>query len=90
MPIYGFRCPACGMEFEVSRPMKDAGNPASCPLDGESAARIFTPPMKIGQRGVDEPAAPPAASQPAQRQWSHFGHSHGFGAGSHSHGPRGL
>jgi putative FmdB family regulatory protein len=44
MPIYGFRCPACNMEFEVSRPMKDAGNPVNCPLDGETATRLFTPP----------------------------------------------
>lgn len=89
MPIYGFRRPACGMELEVSRPMKDAGNSVSCPLDGDTAARIFTPPLKLGRRGEAEAPVPVAPQQP-QRQWSHFGHSHSFGAASHSHGPRGL
>lgn len=83
--MYGFRCPRCGMEFEVSRKMSAASNPATCPLDGEVSDRIFTAPATIlGGRKADVPPPAPAA-QPAS-QWSHFGHSHGYGAAGHSHG----
>ncbi len=88
MPMYGFRCPACQLEFEVSRPMKDAGNPASCPMDGRQSDRIFTAPVTIGgRRSAPEEAAAPAAP-PRPGGISHYGHSHGFGGGGHSHGPR--
>jgi len=46
------------MEFEVSRPKPDAGNPVIGPLDGETATRLYTPRLKIGQRGVNEPPVP--------------------------------
>ncbi len=87
MPMYGFSCTHCGLEFEVSRPMKDAGLPAVCPLDGEAGSRVFTAPARLGARGGDNTPPPAAApAQPAQSQWSHFGHSHGFGSRGHSHG----
>jgi len=85
MPLYPFRCPECGLEFEVSRKMSAASEPASCPMDGAAGARIFTAPMTLRNSGVDAPPAPPAAPKPAN-PWSHFGHSHGFGAAGHGHG----
>ena len=88
MPLYAFRCPHCELEFEVSRKMSEASNPANCPLDGSAGERIFTAPTRLNNRGVDAPPEPkPAAPQPANN-WSHFGHSHGGGVGGHSHGPR--
>jgi putative FmdB family regulatory protein len=41
---YPFRCTRCGLEFEVSRPIREAGEAASCPADGAAAQRIFTVP----------------------------------------------
>lgn len=85
MPLYPFRCPHCGLEWEVSRKMSAASEPANCPLDGTAGSRIFTAPVTLANRGVDAPPAPPAEPKPAS-QWNHFGHSHGFGVGGHSHG----
>jgi putative FmdB family regulatory protein len=31
MAIYEYLCPNCKNEFELTRPMKDAGKPAKCP-----------------------------------------------------------
>ncbi len=86
MPLYGFRCPKCEMEFEVSRKMSDASNPANCPLDGAASDRIFTAPVKIGQRGGEAPPPPAKPQAPAGGGFAHFGHSHGYGASSHAHG----
>lgn len=85
MPMYGFRCPQCGSEFEVSRPMRDAGKPTTCPMDGAVSSRIFTATATIG--GAKQESATPAAPQPqAPAGYSHFGHSHGAGVGGHAHG----
>jgi putative FmdB family regulatory protein len=43
MPVYAFRCAACG-PFDVVRPMVEAGAPARCPSCGGSARRVFSPP----------------------------------------------
>ena len=79
MPRYPFRCTTCGAEFEVSRPMRDAGTEASCPVDGASAERIFEAPRMNLNR--PEPTTP----SPPSRGYSHHGHSHGPGTGHHSH-----
>ena len=81
MPRYAFRCTGCGQEFEVSRQMRDAGQEAACPVDGERAERIFTVPQMAFHR---PPAAGPVPAAPAPG-YSHFGHSHGPGTGTHSH-----
>jgi putative FmdB family regulatory protein len=88
MPLYPYRCDQCGLEWEVSRPMSKASDPANCPMDGAAGVRIFTAPVRLTSRGQDAPPAPPApAQQPATGGWSHFGHSHGTGVGGQSHGP---
>jgi putative FmdB family regulatory protein len=43
MPIYAFTCTDCG-DFDLTRPMADAGAPATCPACGTMARRVFTPP----------------------------------------------
>jgi putative FmdB family regulatory protein len=82
---YPFQCTACGLVFDVSRRMDEAGGPAMCPEDGARAARIFTVPQTIfGRR---EPAAKPRPGAPKPKGFSHHGHSHGPGTSHHSHGP---
>ena len=78
---YPFRCTVCTLEFEVSRPARDAAAPAACPVDGAEAVRVFTvPSMNFGR-----PPADPSAPSPPARGFSHHGHSHGPGTGAHSH-----
>ena len=86
MPLYDFRCPRCNLEFEVSRPMSRATEPAFCPVDSAECERIITMPATMirTRGGGDEPSVGPA-QPPQQRTWSHFGHSHGLGATSHGH-----
>jgi putative FmdB family regulatory protein len=86
MPLYPFRCPQCGLEFEVSRPMSKAGDPATCPLDGATGTRIFTAPARLTAGRGESAPAPTPPPRPAST-WSHFGHTHGAGVAAHSHGP---
>jgi len=67
VPRYAFCCRSCGLEFEVSRSMSDAGREATCPIDGRGADRIFTAPM-TSVRQAEGAAGPPAAR--AIRSWS--------------------
>ena len=76
---YPFRCTACGLEFEVSRPARESAADAACPTDGAAAERIFTVPSMNFNRPVSSTAAPPSSA------FSHHGHSHGPGTGHHSH-----
>ena len=39
MPIYEYRCPACGNEFESIRPVSRADDPIECKACGEPALR---------------------------------------------------
>ena len=84
MPVYGFRCPECGLAFDVSRPMRLAGDPATCPMDGAPSQRLWEGIATIG--GAKQEEATPAAPAPKPAGYSHFGHSHGAGVGGHAHG----
>ena len=79
---YPFRCTACGLDFVVSRPARDAATEAFCPADGARAERVFTVP----ETSLNRPAPPPPPrSAPPARGFSHSGHSHGPGTGHHTH-----
>ena len=69
MPRYGFRCRACGLEFEVARAMSDAGRAAACPVDGKGADRVFSAPMISIRLGQAAPAPPPSGAG-TRRTWS--------------------
>ena len=81
MALYDFRCTLCGLEFEVSRPMAQAGEPALCPVDGAESRRSFTMPMTFSKSSAQSPSARAAPA----RGWGHHGHRHGPGTGSHGH-----
>ena len=90
MPLYDFRGKNCGLEFEVSRPLARATDPAFCPMDGSESDRVFTMPGTfIRNNPGDQPIPKPPSAPQGGSGWSHFGHSHAPGAGGHSHGPSG-
>ena len=78
MPRYDFRCPTCGQVYEVSRPMSRAIDPLLCLVDKTACERVISAPMINGRADA---SAPPQGSS----GWSHAGHSHDAGAGSHGH-----
>ncbi len=80
MPYYDFKCPKCGIEFEVSRPFSRATEPVQCPQDNETAERVFTMPVSFVKGGS---SAPPVESPSAAIDYHGHGHSHG--PGSHTH-----
>ena len=80
MPLYDFRCPLCNLQFEVSRPRNNAGDPAFCPQDQTRAERIWAPVASFFGRDRSMPEIPPLP--PAHGPGDH-GHSHG--PGSHTH-----
>jgi putative FmdB family regulatory protein len=81
MPKYDFKCSVCGRQFEVSRPISQATDPAQCPDDGGAAERVFTMPMTF-VKGAEN--APPSETPSAGAADLGHGHSHG-----HTHGPGG-
>ena len=81
MALYDFRCTVCGLEFEVSRPMAQAADPAQCPVDGAESRRFFTMPMTFSKSDSRRRSPPPSGS----RGWGHHGHRHGPGTTSHAH-----
>ncbi len=88
MALYDFRCSQCGLEFEVSRPMAQAGDPAFCPVDGAESRRFFTMPMTFTRTGDGPPISSDRmrrSGQAGQPSWSHHGHRHGGGTGRHTH-----
>ncbi|HXJ80695.1 MAG TPA: FmdB family zinc ribbon protein [Candidatus Methylomirabilis sp.] len=82
MARYSFRCPECRLSFEISRPMSEASQAATCPADGATATRVFVAPDMVLKRSTG-PVAPAA---PRSSGFSHHGHSHGPGSRHHSHG----
>ncbi len=85
MPLYDYRCERCGLDFEVSRSIKDSGIPADCPVCFEPARRVFTPPMMTFTRGAARESLQSPAPRSGGARWSHHGHSHGPGTRPHSH-----
>ncbi|HEX5141227.1 MAG TPA: zinc ribbon domain-containing protein, partial [Dehalococcoidia bacterium] len=83
MPLYDFRCPKCGLEFEVSRPFSRATEPANCPQDNEVAERVYTMPVSFVKGGGGE--APSTPSPLADAHGHDHGHGHSHGPGTHTH-----
>jgi putative FmdB family regulatory protein len=85
MPLYDYQCPACELAFEVSRTFAQADDPVSCPLCNTEAKRQVTAPQAVFSKGARAftPGQPPPSGSAGR--WSHHGHSHGPGTGSHTH-----
>ena len=42
MPIYEYRCAACGNEFEMTRPISQSGDPAPCTKCGKPSQKLVS------------------------------------------------
>ncbi|MFI7303294.1 zinc ribbon domain-containing protein [Micromonospora aurantiaca] len=51
MPRYEFRCRACGDTFEVSRPMAEAAQPATCPKGHADTVKLLSTVAVTGRGG---------------------------------------
>ncbi|HWO74114.1 MAG TPA: zinc ribbon domain-containing protein [Dehalococcoidia bacterium] len=86
MPLYDYRCPKCGLEFEVSRPFSRAGEPVNCPQDGTVSERLFSFRVTV-IKGLSGGGESEEQSKSAGGEHDHdHGHSHSHGE-SHSHSP---
>ncbi|HYK28414.1 MAG TPA: zinc ribbon domain-containing protein [Streptosporangiaceae bacterium] len=56
MPRYEYRCRACGETFERTRPMSEAGAPATCPQGHDDTVKLLSA-VAIGGRAGSGPAA---------------------------------
>ncbi|WP_137815482.1 FmdB family zinc ribbon protein [Gandjariella thermophila] len=61
MPTYAYRCRECTEQFEVKRPIKDAGQPARCPAGHSDTVKLLTTIAITGRGGSGRGAAPAAA-----------------------------
>ncbi|MFC9893993.1 FmdB family zinc ribbon protein [Nocardia sp. NPDC127579] len=58
MPSYNFRCRTCEDTFEVTRPMAESSNPASCPSGHADTVKLLTT-FGTVSRGAVAPAPAP-------------------------------
>lgn len=59
MPIYEYRCPKCGKDFELMRPFSKADEAAPCPdcgSPGEKLISVFSSTVDFGIKGPSQPA----------------------------------
>jgi len=73
MPLYEYRCTACGETFEIVSSLAERDEKAVCPAcGGHDAARVFSPITLAGRRtSIDpqnfvRPHGPVTSHRPAQ------------------------
>ncbi|MFF1460929.1 zinc ribbon domain-containing protein [Streptomyces sp. NPDC058330] len=60
MPRYEYRCRPCDATFEVSRPMAQSSDPATCPAGHEDTVKLLSTVAVGGSAASAAPAAAPA------------------------------
>ncbi|MEU0298638.1 zinc ribbon domain-containing protein [Streptomyces sp. NPDC006175] len=60
MPRYEYRCRPCGETFELSRPMAESSDPASCPAGHEDTVKLLSTVAVGGGSASSAPAAAPS------------------------------
>lgn len=73
MPRYGYRCDTCGRDFDLVRPMRQSGEPGTCPEGHANARRTFGGVVTPGQ--AEE--LPSIEEVQAYHHSTAHGHSHG-------------
>jgi putative FmdB family regulatory protein len=79
MRRYDYRCPACDQQFDVERPISEAGEPAECPFCAAQARRVYAAPRFLFK-------GDPADNRPVWHNHGKFGHAHPPRRGSHPPG----
>ncbi|MFE9825071.1 zinc ribbon domain-containing protein [Streptomyces sp. NPDC005791] len=59
MPRYEYRCRPCGETFELSRPMAESSDPASCPAGHEDTVKLLST-VAVGGSAASAPVSAPA------------------------------
>ncbi|MER5550904.1 zinc ribbon domain-containing protein [Streptomyces sp. NPDC002793] len=59
MPRYEYRCRPCGETFELSRPMAESSDPASCPAGHEDTVKLLST-VAVGGSAGSAPVSAPA------------------------------
>ncbi|WP_344406560.1 zinc ribbon domain-containing protein [Streptomyces longisporus] len=57
MPRYEYRCRSCGDTFELSRPMVQSSDPATCPAGHEDTVKLLST-VAVGGTASAPAAAP--------------------------------
>lgn len=57
MPIYEFRCTACGHVFEALRPMGDTGRDLTCDVCGAAGVQKILSTFAARTQGASSPAS---------------------------------
>ncbi|MGW1747990.1 FmdB family zinc ribbon protein [Streptomyces sp. NPDC002092] len=60
MPRYEYRCRSCGDTFELSRPMAQSSDPATCPAGHGDTVKLLST-VAVGGTASAPAAAPKAA-----------------------------
>ena len=76
MPRYAYACHQCEAEFDLERPMTDAGLSVPCPVCGQASTRIYTAPRFLFK-------ADPRDNRPYWHAHDGYGHSHPPRRGRH-------
>ncbi|GLZ79857.1 hypothetical protein Afil01_46640 [Actinorhabdospora filicis] len=58
MPRYDYRCRSCGATFELTRPMRESGDPAPCPQGHTDSVKLLTTVGITGSASTSAAAAP--------------------------------
>ncbi|MGW4373359.1 FmdB family zinc ribbon protein [Streptomyces albidoflavus] len=60
MPRYEYRCRSCGDTFELSRPMAESSDPASCPAGHADTVKLLSTVAVGGSATSAGPAPAPS------------------------------
>jgi putative FmdB family regulatory protein len=57
MPRYEYRCRSCGATFELTRPMSESADPATCPDGHGDTVKLLSTVAVGGRAGASGPSA---------------------------------
>ena len=67
MPIYEYRCDACGREFEQMRPISSSTQPSTCPECGGTSQKLPSVFASKADYTIKVPRSPAFRGKGAQR-----------------------
>jgi len=59
VPRYEYRCRACGLTYEQTRPMSESAAPSACPRGHDDTVKLLST-VSVGGRAAGRPAAGPS------------------------------